>query len=268
MTYLDDKAVENLRKVMGTLPSEQPQKSTNFKSIEDSFEVTVEDWSNNPYKAMFVSATSTWGDNEFAQKWDKTTPEGKLEVIKAVLCHKTLPQAKEAVMFTFRVARVPRSIFDYHAQTVNFCFFMSQGCRDNNRIDADIIKDNFTELDVEVFTELKDLYEFALTDNGSWQSARAFLPQSYCHSYHFGQNLLSIISTRGFHASGKFEDTYKEQALLKVYKEVAKQIGLKFPLIGIYLKMLWEPKENVMNEIRQLSVANLDDKDFQLLNQK
>lgn len=257
--------VENLRKVMGTLPSEQPDKSTNFKTMDESMEVTLEDYSNNPYKAIFVSCTSTWGDNEFQQKWPITSPEGKLEVIKSALCHKTLPQAKEAVMFTFRVARVPRAIFDYHAQTVNFCFFMSQGCRDNNRIDADIIKDSFTDDDKEVFTELKDLYEMALGDGGSWQSARAFLPTSYCHSYHFGQNLLSIISTRGFHAAGKFGDSHKEQALLTVYKEVARQIGKKFPLLELYISMLWRDKIQVMKEITATTIKSLHDKDFQFL---
>ena len=235
-------------------------------SMDETFEVSLEDYSANPYRAMFVSATSTWGDNEFKPKWDRTSLAGKLEVIKAVLCHKTLPQAKEAVMFTFRVARVPRLIFDYHAQTVNHCFFMSQGLRDNNRIDADILVDNYNAVDEKLFADLKDMYEFALTDNGSWQSARAFLPQSYCHSYHFGQNLLSIISTRGFHASGKFGDGYKEEKLILIYEKVAQEIANKFPLIGLYVSMLWNDKKSIMKQIMDLKLEDLDEKDYELLN--
>ena len=258
--------VENLRKVMGTHPVDAPKKQTHVLPMEATTEVTLEDYSVNPYRAMFVSCVSTWGNNEFAQKWPLTSLAGKLEVIKACLCHKTLPQAKEAVMFTFRVARVPRLIFDHHAQSVNHCFFMSQGLRDNNRIDADILIDNCTEEDISIFKDLKDFYEFALTDNGSWQSARAFLPQSYCHSYHFGQNLLSIISTRGFHASGKFADTYKDQKLLLIYQKVAKEIANKFPLLGLYISMLWNGKEEIMNQIKELTVDTISELDKQLLN--
>lgn len=263
---MKENVVENLRRVMGTLPSEHPAKQTKIMSMEETIEITLEDYSVNPYRAMFVSATSTWGNNEFAQKWPLTSLAGKLEVIKAVLCHKTLPQAKEAVMFTFRVARVPRLIFDYHAQSVNHCFFMSQGLRDNNRIDADILIDNSTEEDKKIFDELKDFYEFALTDNGSWQSARAFLPQSYCHSYHFGQNLLSIISTRGFHAAGKFGDSYKEQKLLYIYQLVAKAVANKFPLLGLYISMLWQGKEEIMKQIKSLDVDTISELDLRLLN--
>lgn len=258
---------QNLRKVMGTLPSEKPIKKTEFKTLDESLEVTLEDYSTNPYRAMFVSATSTWGDNDFAQKWPMTSAEGKLEVIKACLMHKTLPQCKEAVMFTFRVKGVQRFVFDHHAQTVNFCFFMSSGVRDNARSDADIIKQNFDEKDRDIFLRTKAMYDFILGDNqGSWQSARSFLPLSFSHHYHFGQNLLSIISTRGFHASGKFGDSIEEQALLTIYKSVAKQIGTKFPLLELYVSMLWEDKEVIMNKILNLTVDDLDSKDLILLN--
>ena len=87
---------------------------------------------------MFVTSTSTWGDNEFERKWPITSPEGKLEVVKAVLTHNTLPQAREMVQFIFRVRGVPRWLFDYHTQTP-FTSFMSIGCRDNNKSDVDIV---------------------------------------------------------------------------------------------------------------------------------
>lgn len=259
--------VEDLRKVMGTLPSERPLKKTNIVDISESIEVTLEDSSENPYKAMFVTATSTWGNNEFKQKWPETSIEGKLEVIKAVLTHNTLPQAKEMIQFVFRVKGVPRWLFDYHTTAVQFISFMSIGCRDNNKIDSDVVK-NKTNEDDELFSELKDLYEMALTDNqGSWQSARSFLPQSYSHSYHFGQNLLSIVGVKGFHASRKFNlNDFKEVRLAIVYNKVQKAISKKFPLLGMYLDILWTNNESIFEIIKNLKVSDLAKSDVDLLN--
>lgn len=268
MEHLSFKQVENLREVMGTLPSERPEKKTSIVKFENSIEVTLEDFSNNPYKAMFVTSTSTWGTNDFKPKWPITTPEGKLEVIKAVLTHNTLPQAKEMVQFVFRVKGVPRWLFDYHTQASKFISFMSIGCRDNNKIDSDVVKEKF-ENDYEIFKGLKDLYEMALTDDqGSWQTARAFLPQSYSHSYHFGQNLLSVISTKGFHASKGFdENDYKDAFLSKVYRKIQLAIMDKFPLLGHYMDIMWTDNEIVFNEIRNLTVEKLAKKDLELLKQ-
>jgi hypothetical protein len=268
MNNLDFNAVENLRKVMGTLPSERPTKKTNILKPDASIEVTLEDYSNNPYKAMFVTSTSTWGTNEFEQKWKATSLEGKLEVIKAVLTHNTLPQAKEMVQFVFRVKGVPRWLFDYHTQAVQFIAFMSIGCRDNNKIDSDVVIDYLSLDKLDVFSDLKDLYELALTDNqGSWQTARAFLPQSYSHSYHFGQNLLSIVGTKGFHASKKFGDNYKDIELGLLYRKVQAAVNQKFPLLGYYLEILFNDNEKVFENIRNMNVDMLSIEDLKLFNQ-
>ena len=266
MEHLNYEQVENLRKAMGTLPSERPKKQTDIVTLEQSIEVTLEDCSINPYKAMFVTSTSTWGTNTFEQKWPLTNPEGKLEVIKAVLTHNTLPQAKEMVQFVFRVKGVPRWLFDYHTQAVQFIAFMSIGCRDNNKIDSDVVK-HFNFGDAELFSKLKDLYELALTDNqGSWQTARAFLPQSYSHAYHFGQNLLSIAGTKGFHASKKFNlQDEKDFHLFKLYKRVQACIGEHFPLLALYLEILFSDNEEVFEKIRDLKIEDLSEKDYQLL---
>lgn len=266
MENLSFDAVENLRKVMGTLPSERPVKSTNIKNFESECIVTLEDSSENPYKAMFVTSTSTWGTNEFVRKWPITSVEGKLEVVKAVLTHNTLPQAKEMVQFVFRVKGVPRWFFDHHTQAVKFIAFMSIGCRDNNKIDSDVIKAK-ADGDEELFSHLKDLYELALTDNqGSWQTARAFLPQSYSHAYHFGQNLLSIVGTKGFHASKKFnlDDTH-DYHLAILYSKVQKAVAEKFPLLGLYLDVLFSSNnERVFDKIRDLKVEDLHESDYKL----
>ena len=260
--------VDNLRKVMGTAPEEQPTLKTNFKTLASEAEVTLEDSMANPYKSMFVTSTSTWGDNKFKQKWPETTPEGKLEVIKAVLTHNTLPQAREMVQFIFRVRGVPRWLFDYHTQ-IPFTSFMSIGCRDNNKSDVDIITyERLPEDRRKVFRKLKNLYSKALdTDQASWQSARSFLPQSYQHSYHFGQNLLSLVSMRGFNASGRFDITKsKEIGLHILYTKVRKAITDKFPLIGLYLTMI-DPdmdKEHIMEFIKSQQFASLSESDKKL----
>ena len=260
--------VENLRKVMGTLPEETPEIKTDFFDLNSSVEVTLEDSMSNPYKSMFVTSTSTWGDNDFHKKWPLTSPEGKLEVVKAVLTHNTLPQAREMVQFIFRVRGVPRWLFDFHTQ-IPFTSFMSIGCRDNNKSDVDVISvDNrvFTDDEKVIFSELKDIYAAVLNeDQSSWQSARTFLPQSYQHSYHFGQNLLSIVSMRGFNATKKLnENDMKERALIILYHNVIKCISDKFPLLGIYLKILFHPNKEVFEEIRSIKFEDLKSSDKRL----
>jgi len=270
MKNLKADEIENMRRIMGTLPSDKPIKSTCIKSLIESSEVTLEDSSENPYKAMFVTATSTWGDNNFIQKWPETSVEGKLEVIKAVLTHNTLPQAKEMVQFVFRVKGVPRWLFDYHVQSTQFIAFMSIGCRDNCKLDADIVKNENSLRDVILFSKLKDLYEFALSDGeGSWQTARAFLPQSYSHSYHFGQNLMSLVSTRGFHASRKFDtNDIKDAYLMSIYKKIQIQIVEKFPLLGLYTQILFNDNEFIFEKIRNLRVSDLYSSDLYLFLKK
>tara|TARA_R100001443_G_scaffold115919_1_gene134875 strand:- start:4197 stop:4877 length:681 start_codon:yes stop_codon:yes gene_type:complete len=221
---------------------------------------------SNPYKSMFVTSTSTWGDNEFKRKWPITSPEGKLEVVKAVLTHNTLPQAREMVQFIFRVRGVPRWLFDYHTQTP-FTSFMSIGCRDNNKSDVDIVTlDELPEKHKNVMKRLKSLYSAALkTDQASWQSARSFLPQSYQHSYHFGQNLLSLVSMRGFNASGKFDNVdNKEWAMSELYKKVVDVVAEKFPLIGEYLNVIHNDTEEVLEYIKNIKYENLSESDKKL----
>lgn len=258
--------VENLRIVMGTLPEEQPLLKTEFKLLQDEVEVTLEDHMSNPYKSMFVTSTSTWGDNEFERKWPITSPQGKLEVVKAVLTHNTLPQAREMVQFIFRVRGVPRWLFDYHTQTP-FTSFMSIGCRDNNKSDVDIVTlDELSAKQKRVMKRLKGLYAKALdTDQASWQSARSFLPQSYQHSYHFGQNLLSLVSMRGFNASGKFDQIdNKEWAMSELYLKVIESVADKFPLIGEYLKVIHNNTEDVLEYITNIKFEDLSESDKKL----
>ena len=254
--------IENLRIATGTSPSILPQNKTEFLKLKDSLEVSLIDYPYNPYRSMFSTATATWGDNEYKDKWFLISKENKLEVIKAVLTHNTLPQAREMVNFVFRVRGVPRWLFDYHTQT-KFTTFMSIGCRDNNKLDTDIIYGDKTQYasnkENEVFLKLKDLYKEVIEKGqGSWQSARTFLPQSYQHSYHFGQNLLSI-------ASMKFDtDDLKSHNLQLIYLQLIREINKKFPLIGLYLTILQNNKDVVFNRIREIKFKDLDKFDKEL----
>ena len=257
--------IENLRKIAGTLPSEEPIRRTKYLSLIDSIEVSLEDHNENPYKTMFVTATATWGDNQYEQKWNKTSAEGKLEVIKAVLTNNTLPQAREMVNFVFRVRGTPRWMFDYHTQ-IKFTSFMSIGCRDNNKIDCDFIFDQETKIDKDIksnLESLKDLYEYVLNQGGgSWQSARTFLPQCYQHSYHFGQNLLSIASMKNFRVLNTLEDA----TLFKLYLEIYEKISKKFPLIGLHISSIFR-KDNreIFDTISKLELKDIKQEDLNLL---
>lgn len=258
----DYKTIENLRKVSGTLPSEHPNKKNKFLSINESIEVSLEDHNANPYKAMFLTATATWGDNEYKQKWQNTSYDGRLEVVKAVLTENTLPQAREMINFIFRVRGVPRWLFDIHTLSTQFAAFMSVGCRDNDKRDSDFIFTNLEKISEEekqVFDSLKDLYENVLDKGkGSWQTARVFLPQAYQHSYYFGQNLLSI-------ASMKFDKNNLEKSQLKLlYFKIVDAIYETFPLIGFYLNKIIVQENNIellQQKIRNITFDHLDVKD-------
>jgi len=258
----DYQTIENLRKISGTLPSEHPVKKNDFLSIANSIEVSLEDHNANPYKAMFATATATWGDNEYKQKWQMTSLDGRLEVVKAVLTDNTLPQAREMINFIFRVRGVPRWLFDIHTLSTSFAAFMSIGCRDNDKRDSDFI---FTDVEIisdeekQVFNSLKDLYANVLDKGkGSWQAARVFLPQAYQHSYHFGQNLLSISSM-------KFDRKDLEKYQLKLlYFKIIDAISDTFPLIGFYLNKILvqeNDRELLQQKIRNITFDSLDVKD-------
>ena len=120
----------------------------------------------------------------------------------------------------------------------------------------------------DVFSDLKDLYEESLIGDGaSWQSARAFLPQSYSHSYYFAQNLLAISNSlksfKEFYIENESQTKYKKYILEHFYESfITDAISVKFPLMGKYLHSLFtdNPGEFV-NVIENLTYDQLDIKD-------
>ena len=126
--------LDELRKIMGTLPEANPEFKTVFYKGVTGMEVKLIDSSENPYKSMYVLATSCWGKK--IDKWSETSLEGRYMVVKSVLQKNALPLAYEAPQFTFVCEKLPRWCFDQIARARVGIVFSSQGTRDNNHQDC------------------------------------------------------------------------------------------------------------------------------------
>lgn len=239
---MNNDELNNLRKSMGTLPSQEPKVHTDFIRGCEKLTVDIIDYPKNPYKAIVAAATATWGDNNYENKWEKLTPENRFRVVLASLTGNTLPQALEGFSFTFKIAGIPRHCFDQHARARVGAAFYSIGSRDNNKNDADIIlytklydkmqKDEVFGEDVyKHFEEMKRLYSRIIEDRGSWQIARALLPMSYHHPYHFSCNYLSL--------QGQCNNRLKfceEEFIVGMHWLIRERIKEKFPLLADHLR--------------------------------
>jgi thymidylate synthase ThyX len=237
--------VDNMREAMGTLPSQAPKKTYSWKNSLDALYVAMNDCTKNPYRAIASMAAATWGDNETGStgKWERLTPENRYRIVLAVLTGNTLPQAAEAVQFTFEVNGTPRHTFDQHARVRIGTAFASIGTRDNNKLDADFLfypdvckrmeTDAAFAYEVEKWIRAtKDLYESAISiGQGSWQSGRAFLPMSVNHSYVFTQNYLALKGqcSRRLMAC-------EESSIVALHIALRELVGRKFPLLANYLR--------------------------------
>ncbi len=239
------KDIDNMREAMGTLPSQAPKKTYSWKNSLDSLYVTMNDWTRNPYRAMVSMAAATWGDNETGStgKWEKLTPENRYRIVLAILTGNTLPQAGEAVQFTFEVNGTPRHTFDQHARARVGTAFASIGTRDNNKLDADFLlypdvckrmesDPEYKERVEQWIKTTKNLYEDTIsTGQGSWQSARAFLPMSTNHSYVFTQNYLALKGQ-----CGRRLMACEESSIVALHMVLRELVGRKFPLLANYLR--------------------------------
>jgi len=239
------KDIDNMREAMGTLPSQAPKKTYSWKNSLDSLYVAMNDWTKNPYKAIVSMCTATWGDNETGStgKWNKLTPENRYRIVLACLTGNTLPQALEAVQFTFEVNGVPRHTFDQHARARIGTAFASIGTRDNNKNDSDFLlypdvcrrlnEDPEYRKQVEQWIKItKDLYEETISHGqGSWQSGRAFLPMSTNHSYAFVQNYLAL---KGQCARRLM--ACEEAPIVSLHMTLRSLVEKKWPLLANYLR--------------------------------
>lgn len=259
--------IEELRRAMGTLPSERPPLRTSKTLIEDSLDVKMVDGPRNPYKAIFESAAATWGDDQYDLKWPKVSPENRFQVCQAALTGQTLPQALEVCSFLFQVKGSPRWLFEEHAREINqFITFLSVGCRDNNKLDAsmhfdvhggsdplpeEVVRDcwpNNPELVGEAgyFDLAKENYRMILEEGEeSWQSARCVLPMAYHHPYLFYTSYLSIMMNTKKYRKGP------RSFLCMLLELIGHAIGEEYPLLqkAIDVDITAMPYEEVTNEI-------------------
>jgi len=199
---MNKESIDNLRRACGTLPSRQPKKETNIKYGCEELEVEIVDEPKNAYKSIFHMATATWGDNKYENKWPKLNPLERYIVVMSALSGKTLPTALEAPKYTFIVRGLPRNCFDQEARARIGVGFGSIGCRDNSKLDTDIVlyseykkfPEALKEKVKKHLEDMKDLYEEIIDQGGSsWQIARSILPMSYHHPWVMTQNLMSLI---------------------------------------------------------------------------
>lgn len=201
----NEKAIDELRNVCGTLPNRTEEIKTKIFFGCEVLEVELIDSPKNPYKAIFAIATATWGDNKYESKWKKLNPFERYIVVNSALKGKTLPTALEAPKFTFLVRGLPRHCFDQVARTRIGSGFGSIGCRDNSKLDSDFIlyseyqdmiaKDPSVAHNISLHLEKMKLMYFDVIRNGkeSYQVARSLLPMSYHHPFVYTQNLASLL---------------------------------------------------------------------------
>jgi len=237
--------VQNMRKAMGTLPSQSPKKSYSYQDDITSIEVNMTDFTTNPYKVIVTSCCATWGDDLTGStgKWEKMSPENRYRIVLSHFTGNTLPQASEGVNFQFECNGVSRSDFDQHARARIGAHFMSIGTRDNNKLDSRFLfydhivermkKDPAYKEMVETWIKLsKDLYENTINESdSSWQVGRAFLPQSVNHSYVFGMNLAAL---RG--QMSRRLMACEQEGIVALHWKVRKLVADKFPLIGEFMQ--------------------------------
>lgn len=236
--------IEKLRKLMGTHPSDQPKKRTDF--IEGCSEVEVELISDafpvNPYRMIFEAAVATWGDDHYFSKWEKTSVQHRIMVVTAALEGKTLPIALEVPKFAWIVRYTSRSAYDQVARLRIGGSVMSSGTRDNNKLDASFILPNafleggklnkYRDRIEKHVLEFKDLYEEIIKEGqGSWQAARCITPMGIHHPYKLTLNYLAL---RGQCARRlKF---CEQEDTVATFWALRQTILETFPLLGIYLR--------------------------------
>jgi hypothetical protein len=231
--------IDEIRRVMGTLPDQEPENKTEFypgvTGMKDS--VKLIDYPRNPYKAMFTLATSCWGKK--IDKWFNISSQGRFMVVLAVLKKQALPLAYEAPSFTFACERIPRWSFDQIARARQGIVFSSQGTRDNNHKDAGFFVHDEIAEDIELFEafkkaalECKNVYEMIVDKGkGSWQSARSIFPISNTHAFSFAANFAALQNLCARRMQFCEADATVAFAWL-----VQKELDKTFPLLANYCR--------------------------------
>ena len=229
--------IDQMRRVMGTLPDMAPEFKTEFHRGVEGIKVKLIDHNVNPYKAIYNFGAMTWGKK--ADKWADTPVAGRVAVVKAVLDRQALPLALEVPNFTFTVEGVSRWAFDQMARQRLGTVFSSMGTRDNNHLDMGFRVHESIWKDEEKLKRFKETcllakenYRYFVEQGqGSWQEARSLLPISCIHNYMVHMNFAAVqnmVGKRGQACEG--EDVVAIAFLTR------QAIGEKFPLLSKYLR--------------------------------
>jgi len=233
---MGSETIRNLRRIMGTLPEEQPKRTDEIYVGVENIKVELVDYPKNPYKAIYEIVTSTWGGRDrWFHRWKDAPVEGRIKVVLAALEGKTLPQCLEAPSFTFKIQGLSRSAYDQLARH-RYSGIGSVGMRDNNwrdaalRIPSDLLR--WKSEIAEWWKKTKDLYDKIVSSGqASWQSARAILPMGTCWRFTWTMNyraLQGILAQRMAFCE-QYDTVYTAWAM---WAELRK----KFPLLAVYCR--------------------------------
>jgi len=234
---MENEKINNLRRIMGTLPEEESKFETPFYMGVKDIEVKMIDWPSNIYKPLVTLATSCWGNK--IDKWEDLGIKGRFFVVKAVLERVALPLAYESVSFTFAVENVSRWCFDQIARARIGAVFSSMGTRDNYhanmgfRIADEIYQDkNLLNDYMKLAIKCKKMYKRIVEKGkGSWQTARDIIPISNIHRFSMSMNLAALMNFCSNRM--KFCEASQTVAVAWLIREEMKK---KFPLIAHYLR--------------------------------
>jgi len=234
--------LNELRRVMGTLPDKNTETKTDFIVGTNNLRVELVDKPVNPYKAMYIMATSCWGNK--VDKWQDTSPENRFRVVKESCINKNgLPLPLEAPKFTFVIEGLSRAAFDQIARARIGTCFSAKGMRDNNWSSCNFIiptalreaMDKDPELEKMYYDwadQTKKLYSsIAGKHKGSWQTARSVLPLYVEYGFSMTINYAALLNFCGRRMKFcEMEDTCGTAWLMR------QEMMNHFPLLASALK--------------------------------
>lgn len=262
---MDTKEINELRKVLGTLPEQAPEmdleefgrlannpdtweknengiKAGPFQFYEGVRGVKVEmiDFPENPYKLLYEFAVATWGPEEYPTMWERTKPEHRFHVVKNVLANKALPLGNEALQFSFIIRGVSRAAFDQHARMRVGATFASQGVRDNSRLLSGFRVPNEIWKNEQKREELissaiwiKKVYYLMLKsgEGNSFQAARCIMPMGWTHNY---KHTVNFMALKGYMARRLVASEQEDTVATAI--GIWNQINSKFPMLANVLR--------------------------------
>src|SRR3990167_9358701 len=222
-----------------TLLSETKELKTPFFSIND-VDVSLVDWSNNPYHAMFEMATQTWG---FPGKWQKATPRLRFEVVKMILEKKALPLALEAPSFTFQINNTTRAAFDQIARARVGVVIAARGFKDNDLSDEGFVIPPYSDkTDIDNIITLvkfnKIEYNRLRRKYPGWM-ARCVMQMGTRYNFIWSSTYMALQNL----CSNRM-NCLEEPSTVAVSWLMKKALASKFPLLADYLRPLeaWKNK--------------------------